>query len=340
MSIFLRQSRISDLADLYNLASQFTLLNLPANKTRLKKILQISEQSFKHKLSLNESEFLFVAEDGDIGKVIGASKIVSKHGTKDNPHIFYKIQEKEKFSQELGLRLTHETLNFKEDYDGPTELGGLIVDENYRKRPEKIGKIISLVRFMFIAAYEKMFQEELHCELAPPLTIHGKSEFWEALGKRFTNLPYEEANRLSHKNKEFIKNLFPENKIYITLLELKAKAVIGKVSEATKPAKALMEKLGFTYKNEIDPFDGGPHFGVKTKLAKPIQAFKKLKLKIKEKPLTPSKMYLLGGTSSKEFRAILCFLKVSGDQVFISKEQNKLLEFVSNQEVFILPVDY
>ncbi len=340
MSIYLRQSRISDLKDLYILANQFSLLNLPANKTKLKKILRISEKSFKCKLPFNESKFLFVAEDSKINKVIAASKIVSKHGTKNNPHIFYKIEEKEKSSSNLGLKLTHQILNLKENYDGPTELGGLIVDKNYRQRPEKIGKIISLVRFMFIAAHKKKFQEELHCELAPPLTAHGQSEFWEALGKRFTGLSYKKADRLSHTNTKFIKDLFPEDKIYITLLESKAKTLIGKVGKSTKPAKALMQKLGFTYKNEIDPFDGGPHLGVQTKLAKPIQAFKRLKLKVKKNLAPQKKMYLVGGVSSKEFRAILCCPKISKNQVSISEEQNRPLEFVSNQETFILPVEY
>ena len=129
----------------------------------------------------------------------------------------------------------------------PTELGGLIVDRDYRRRPEKVGKTISLVRFMFIAANRGLFKEDLHCELAPPLTAEGRSEFWEALGRRFTGLPYEEADRLSRTNKEFIRSLFPEDKIYMTLLESKARLVVGEVGEETRPARALMESLGFIY---------------------------------------------------------------------------------------------
>ncbi|MGH1468753.1 MAG: arginine N-succinyltransferase, partial [Bdellovibrionales bacterium] len=264
MSIYLRQSRMGDLDDLYKLASQFVLLNLPANKSKLKEILELSEASFKKELPAEEREFLFVAEDTELRRVIGASKIVTKHGTEDNPHLFYKIEKREKFSSELGLGFIHQLLSFKEDYDGPTELGGLIVDREYRRRPEKVGKTISLVRFMFIAANREQFDKNLHCELAPPLTAEGRSEFWEALGRRFTGLPYEEADRLSHTNKEFIKSLFPEDKIYMTLLESKARLVVGEVGEETRPARALMEKLGFVYKNEIDPFDGGPHLGVPT----------------------------------------------------------------------------
>lgn len=340
MSIFLRQARTSDLEDLYKLASQFVLLNLPANKIQLEEILKISEKSFSGELPKDEREFVFVAEDRELNRVVGTSKIVAKHGTPDKPYLFYKIEKEEKFSSDLGLGFIHQILKFTEDSDGPTELGGLVVDRDYRRRPEKIGKTISLIRFMFIAAHSELFQEDLHCELAPPLTAEGRSEFWEALGRRFTGLPYDEADRLSHTNKEFIKSLFPEDKIYMTLLESKARLVVGEVSEETRPARALMEKLGFTYKNEIDPFDGGPHLGTKKSLAKPIQAFQRLKLEVKDKVNPENKMYLVGGVFDGEFRARLCFPEISGGKVCISKESNKLLEFISGQEAFIIPMEY
>lgn len=340
MSIFLRQARQSDLADLYDLASQFVLLNLPANKSELEKILKTSESSFSNKLPNDKKEFLFVAEDSELNKIVAASKIVAKHGTSENPHLFYKIEKKEKFSSELGLGFIHQILKFKEDYDGPTELGGLIVDKGYRRRPEKVGKTVSLIRFMYIAAHADFFQEKLHCELAPPLTSEGRSEFWEALGRRFTGLPYEEADRLSHTNKEFIKSLFPEDELYMTLLESKARLVVGEVGEETRPARALMEKLGFEYKNEVDPFDGGPHLGVDTSEAKPIKAFKKAKLKFKA-PLNPEKdMFLVGGFVNGEFKAKMCCVEFKESEVYISLESNKDLMFISEQEVFTIPMEY
>jgi len=340
MSIYIRQSRKADLDDLFELSRQFVLLNLPANKLKLTKILEVSDDSFNEKLQQPEREYLFVVEDVELKKIVGASKIVSKHGTATEPHLYYKIEKKEKFSSDLGLGFIHQILSFKEDYDGPTELGGLIVDKDYRRRPEKVGKSISLVRFMYIAAHLDQFEPKLHCEMAPPLTSEGRSEFWEALGRRFTGLPYEEADRLSHTNKEFIKSLFPEDEIYMTLLESKARLVVGEVGEETKPARALMEKLGFVYKNEVDPFDGGPHLGVDTLDASPIKAFKKGTLDFRA-PLKPEKkMHLIGGLSKGEFRAKLAFVEFNKEKICISVESNRELMFQSGQEVFTVPMDY
>jgi arginine N-succinyltransferase len=344
MSIYIRQSRKADLDDLFELARQFVLLNLPADKAQLSEILEKSDLSFKGELENSKREYLFVVEDSEVKKIVGASKIVAKHGTLDEPHLYYKIDKKEKFSSDLGLGFIHQILSFKEDYDGPTELGGLIVDKAYRRRSEKVGKSVSLVRFMYIAAHLNQFEEQLHCEMAPPLTSEGRSEFWEALGRRFTGLPYEEADRLSHTNKEFIKSLFPEDEIYMTLLESKARLVVGEVGEETKPARALMEKLGFVYKSEVDPFDGGPHLGVRTVDARPIKAFVKGVLNFKSPLNAEKKMFLVGGFVSGEFRAKLSFVEFGkndeNEMINISVESNKELMFQPGQEVFTIPMDY
>ena len=63
---------------------------MPADKIQLEEILKISDESFAGKLTQDESQYLFVAEDAEINRVIGTSKIVAKHGTEDNPNLLYK----------------------------------------------------------------------------------------------------------------------------------------------------------------------------------------------------------------------------------------------------------
>ena len=78
-------------------------------------------------------------------------------------------------------------------------------------------------------------------KMAPPLTEEGRSEFWEALGRRFTGMPYQEADLLSRKNQEFIRSLFPEEDIYLCLLDPKARLVMGQVGPETRPALHMLE---------------------------------------------------------------------------------------------------
>src|SRR5690606_17201742 len=175
----------------------------------------------------------------------------------------FQILKRERFSRDLGVGFIHQILRLKISEDGPTEIGGLVVDRNYRTRPEKIGKLISLARFLYIGMCPERFEQSVYAQMAPPLTEDGRSEFWEALGRRFTGMPYQEADLLSQKNKEFIRSLFPEEDIYLCLLDSKARLVMGRVGVDTQPALHLLESIGFKFINEVDPFDGGPHLGAK-----------------------------------------------------------------------------
>ena len=82
----------------------------------------------------------------------------------------------------------------------------------------------------------------------------------EAIGRRFMNMDYQDADMLSRENCEFILSLFPSATIYGTLLPPEARNAIGKVGTKTEPVKRMLESIGFCYTQEVDPFDGGPHY--------------------------------------------------------------------------------
>jgi arginine N-succinyltransferase len=43
------------------------------------------------------------------------------------------------------------------------------------------------------------------------------------------------------------------------------------VGKETKPVKKMLESIGFKYKKQVDPFDGGPHYRAKLKDIKVIK---------------------------------------------------------------------
>lgn len=261
MSFLLRNVVLQDLKQLSDLAGQFSLLNLPSDKKVLTDKIERSQASFAGDLAPPEAEYLFVVEDLESGQLAGSSLIIAKHGNEESPHYYFKILKKNRFSEDLGIGFIHQVLRLCEDTNGPTEIGGLLIDRNYRRRPEKLGRQISLIRFVYMGMHPDDFQSRVLCELTPPLAEGGRSEFWEALGRRFTGLPYQEADLISQRNKEFIRSLFPEEDIYLTLLDSRARLVLGRVGQETRPAQHLLEGIGFKYLHEVDPFDGGPHYG-------------------------------------------------------------------------------
>ncbi len=338
MSFIVRAVQHDDLTQLVDLARQFTLLNLPGERKIISTKIDRSLQSFAGKLSKPDSEYLFVLEDTEEQLVVGSSLIMAKHGTEEIPHNFFKITKRNHYSDDLGIGFIHQVLKFQMDLDGPTEIGGLLVDKIYRRRPEKLGKQISLSRFLYIGLNMQRFEERILCELTPPLTDEGRSEFWEALGRRFTGLPYQEADMLSQSHKEFISSLFPEEDIYLCMLDAKARSVLGRVGEHTKPAQHLLEGIGFEYLDEVDPFDGGPHYGCKTSDILPIKMGQKVR--VVEFADALYKEQGLMGTTQEEFRASLVSYDLRGDEVSIPSKLRGLLGIDLNEEVFLSPFNY
>ena len=255
-----------DLEDLYSLSKIVTFINLPPDKRIIQKKIKNSLQSFeKPNKDLSKNIYLFVIEDPSDNSVIGACLIHAQHGDKDEPHFFLKVGQEKKFSKTLNTGFIHGTLKLGFDCDGPTEIGGLVLDPEFRGHPDKLGKQLSFSRFLYMCFNSDHFKDEIHSELMPPLDTKGNSPLWEALGRRFMNMDYQSADILSRSNKEFILNLFPSETIYVTLLPIDARNAIGKVGNDTKPVKNMLEKIGFKYNHEVDPFDGGPHYRAKLK---------------------------------------------------------------------------
>ncbi len=261
----IRGATLEDEKDLCDLAHHLNTVNLPDDPAAVREILDLSVKSFSGALKdPRRREYVFVLEDLERGHVVGTSKIIAQLGRRDAPYIFLDVIIEEKYSPTVDQHFVHTVLRIGYSYEGPTEIGGLVVLPDARKLPDKVGIMISYVRFMFMAAHRGLFRNEVVAELLPPLLPDGRSHLWEALGRKFMGMSYLEADLLSKKNKEFIKSLFPSGDMYATLLPQEAQDVIGKVGKETRGVEKMLRRIGFQYCNRIDPFDGGPHFRATT----------------------------------------------------------------------------
>lgn len=280
-----REAESRDLEDLYRLAGMANFINLPRDQAILTKQITKSTNSFRGKISdPRNAEYLFVIEDREEGRVIGSSMMIAQHGTPDEPHTYFQVLTKKKVSKSLHIGFLHQVLRLGFNFDGPTEIGGLVISPDYRGHPEKLGRFLSFSRFMYIAARRPFFRDEVLSELMPPFNDRGESPIWEEIGRKFANLSYAEADRLSRRSKEFITSLFPEGDIYTCMLSSEARQAIGEVHPDTVPVKRMLESIGFRYRNMIDPFDGGPHYWAKTSTIDPVKRTRHVKL-VTDKPL-------------------------------------------------------
>jgi arginine N-succinyltransferase len=54
--------------------------------------------------------------------------IIAQHGTYEAPHIYFQVTESEHYSASLDKHFRHKVLSIGYNYEGPTEIGGLVVD--------------------------------------------------------------------------------------------------------------------------------------------------------------------------------------------------------------------
>ncbi len=243
------------------LATYLNTVNLPNDRGHIQRLLEHAEKSFSGAIkSVPHRKFVFVLWDLETDKAVGTSMIVAQLGRRDAPYIYLDVLSEEKYSKLLDRHFHHTVLRIGYSYKGPTEIGGLVVHPEKRAGKHRLGLQISYVRFLYIAAHRELFQNEILAELLPPLEPDGTSHLWEALGRRFTDMSYAEADLLSSENKEFIRDLFPRGDIHASLLSQDAQDVIGKVGAQTKGVERMLRRIGFRYAERVDPFDGGPHF--------------------------------------------------------------------------------
>jgi arginine N-succinyltransferase len=285
----LRPIAAHDLDALLALAAQLDSVNLPRDRDFLAERIAMSERSFaavqgRVSMDWREGVYVFVLEDEEASRVVGTSSILAKIGRPEAPYYWLEVSQEERRSPELGKRFVHRKLRLRSTDDGPTEVGGLILDPAYRAHPEKCGKALSIVRFAFISAHPEYFERQLIAEMLSPFDAQGRNRLWEAFGARFTDMPYREADHLSARTKQFIADLFPQEPVYVTLFPEEVQKVIGEPNESAKAAVRILEKIGFHPMNQVDPFDGGPYYGAARDAVLSVRERRELVLPGKPRP--------------------------------------------------------
>ncbi len=274
----IRRTKRDDLTNLYKFARMVHFINLPADRDLLAEKIARSRMSFRSaadgsapqigqgdQSAVGESPlFMFSIEDTATKNCLGTSSIIAHMGSVDHPNFSFKLSERHHYSKDLKEGHTHLIAELERDTTGCTEIGGLILDVSSRGHRGRLGKQLSFIRFHYIGLHREVFADEVLAEMMAPINDDGTNAFWENLGRRFINLSYAEADAFCQHSREFLDKLLPQGPMYMSVLPPEARAIIGEVGRDTRPARALLERLGFAFRGHIDPFDGGPHLRAQT----------------------------------------------------------------------------
>lgn len=339
--LILRPIAVADLEPLVALAALLDSVNLPADRGFLAARIEASQRSFAGEIGhRREGVYVFVLEDAAAARVIGTSTIVAKHGTPEHPFYWLEVYTEERHSSELGRHFEHQKLRLRSTEDGATEIGGLILDPGYRRHPRKCGKALSVVRFAFIAAHPERFERDVMAEMLSPFEESGTNLLWEAFGARFTGLSYREADRLSARSKGWIADLFPKDPVYTRLFPAEVQAVIGQPGETARAAARILEKVGFRYLHQVDPFDGGPYYGAARDAIVSVRGRRELVLPglpPADEAVLEGPLALVSAEGAPGFRAAVVPLDGAGAPA-VSRETREALGVKSGDSVAVTPL--
>jgi arginine N-succinyltransferase len=323
---------------LCTLARFLDTVNLPDDPEALHDVLLTSERSFRAEIAdPARREYVFVLWDRDANKAVGTSMVIGQLGRRDAPYIYFDVRKEEKYSATLDRHFIHTILTTRYSYAGPTEIGGLVMHPAYRRRAERLGTFISYVRLLFIAMRRSDMRDEILAELLPPLEADGTSHLWEAIGRRFTGLTYREADRLSKRNKEFIRGLFPDH-VYATLLSEQAQREIGEVGPQTRGVEKMLRRIGFRYAQRIDPFDGGPHFLARTDEITLVERSKELVVETIGPPPGPPSLLVARQTAVAPFFVAAAAFTAPGGGVQLPEQAARQLGVQAGDRLWALPL--
>lgn len=269
-----------------------------------------SIDSFQRPISEPGDEgYLFVLEDPQTGDIMGTTGIEAAVGL-TRPLYHYHHSQMVHHSRELGLYKRVDVLNLCNHYTGCSEICTLFLRPQYRRK--YAGKLLSLVRFLFMAQHPDRFAPTVIAEMRGVCSAHGQSPFWDWLRAHFIDLDFATVTGLiGAGNNGFITELMPRCPLYCQLLSDEARAVIGRVHPQTEPALRILEAEGFRHLGYVDPIDAGPT--VEAELSKIHTVASSVICPVdivdaasrRHHPRSPGTTVLLANTSVGEFRATI-----------------------------------
>lgn len=312
--------------------------SLPVNEELLTNRITHSEYSFaKPNVSEPGDEgYLMVGFDSASGEVAGCTGIEAAIGW-DVPFYSYHISTIVHSSPKLGVNNVVKLLTFGNNYTGCSEICTLFLRPKFRGGNN--GRLMSKCRFLMMAEHPHRFSKTVFAEMRGVSDEEGNSPFWQWLQEHFFSIDFTLADYLTGIGKKgFIADLMPKLPIYVNLLSKEAQAVIGQVHDNTKPALRLLEKEGFTCRNYVDIFDGGPSVECDRENIESVRHSFRGKVHIDQH--ASAQDFLISNTSFEQFRAVA--VKAAFDQatdtVIISSDVAKALQVQQGDNVRLLPL--
>ena len=280
LDFLLRPAALSDLdvIERFSKASTFGIHTLRPGRERLANRLERSLKAFSGTdPSEGDEIFHFVLEDLREGRVVGTSGIVSNAGAEGRFYC-YRNEFSLHSSEELGISNRVHTLRLCEDLSGHSLLSSFYIEPEYAHGVAP--QLLSRGRLMFLRNYPHLFAERIGAENPGLCDENGNSPVWNALGRRFFNMPFPEAEqRTGGRSKNFIAELMPRSPVFVPLLAEDAQWAMGQLHPDGELPFGILVAEGFDVDTYVDVFDGGPIADARAAMLKTVVSTQDLRLR-------------------------------------------------------------
>jgi arginine N-succinyltransferase len=229
---------------------------LPRTPASIAHMVERSIASFASRpASPGEEAYCFVLESAH-GALAGTATIAATagaHGT------FFSFRNDviQQVSRDLGISHSVQALTLCSDLTGDSQLSGFYLRN--RRHAGSEAALLSRSRLLFAALAPHRFSDRFFAAMAGMTDAESRSPFWEALGRKFFQMDFLEAERIVEgaRNRTLIVELMPHYPVYVPLLPAAAQAAMGQVHEQGMMPLRILAGEGFETDKYIDLFDGG-----------------------------------------------------------------------------------
>jgi arginine N-succinyltransferase len=230
---------------------------LPRTRKTIERAVERSLASFAAQPDLPGEESYFFVLDAPGKSLAGTAAIAATAGS-SGTFFSFRNDVLSQVSRDLNISHNVHALTLCSDLTSHSQLSSFYMRERRTASPE--AALLSRARLLFAAAAPQRFSEKFFASMAGITDADGHSPFWEALGRKFFQMDFLEAERMIEgaRNRSLIVELMPHYPVYVPLLPGEAQAAMGQVHAEGELPFGILSAEGFEPDEYVDIFDGGP----------------------------------------------------------------------------------
>jgi arginine N-succinyltransferase len=254
----------SDIPALEALAADVTSVvpTLPRTRKAIERAVERSSSSFAAELDARSDGFYFFVlesvHESTADRTIAGTAAMSARAGSNGTYFAFRDGAIQQVSRDLNISHSVHALTLCSDLTSYTQLSGFYLSKTAHVEQE--AALLSRARLLFAAVAPQRFGEKFFASLAGITDSNGRSPFWEALGRKFFQMDFLEAERAVEgtRNRTLIVELMPHYPVYVPLLPREAQAAMARVHPECELPFQILADEGFASDEYLDIFDGGP----------------------------------------------------------------------------------